>query len=41
MTGFSHYQGCGDLPREADRDPIAVVGREPVQAEASAQRRAS
>jgi hypothetical protein len=29
----------GDLLREADRDPIAVVGREPVQAEASAQRR--
>jgi hypothetical protein len=29
----------GDLRREADRDPIAVVGREPVQAEASAQRR--
>jgi hypothetical protein len=29
----------GDLLREADRDPIAVVGREPVQAEASGQRR--
>jgi hypothetical protein len=29
----------GDLLREADRDPIAVVGREPVKAEASAQRR--
>ena len=29
----------GDLLREADRDPIAVVGREHVQAEASAQRR--